>query len=81
MVEVQERVARLEGRVEGHARMLTDVGGAVRHFETRMGNFEARVDQRFTALEQKLDTHFRWLVGIQFTTLVTLVAALLAVAG
>ena len=62
MVEIQERVARVEGRVEGHARMLTDVVGAVRHLELRMERFEARMNQRFTAvdarlsaLEQKLD--------------------------
>jgi chromosome segregation ATPase len=113
-VDVQERVARLEGRVEGHAQMLTDIAAAVRHLEVRMdqrftvlegrltaldqkldrkiealdqkiGGVETRLQQRIggveTRLEQKLDSHFRWLVGIQFATLVTLVASLVALAG
>jgi hypothetical protein len=103
MLDVQERVARLEGRVEGHAQMVTDAAGAVRHLEARM-------EQRFTALEsrmlaldekldrktdaldariggvesrlaQRLDSQFRWLVGIQFAMLVALVASLVAIAG
>ena len=116
-MDVHERVAQLEGRVEGHAQMLTDVAAAVRHLEVRVEHFEVRMEQRFTVLEgrltaldekldrkvgvleqkigaldqkiggvemrleQKLDSHFRWLVGIQFATLVTLVAALVAIAG
>ncbi|MCC7043202.1 MAG: hypothetical protein IT183_05040 [Acidobacteria bacterium] len=99
MVEILERVARVEGRVEGHAQVLTDVAGAVRHLEARLEHLEARMDQRFSAvdvrltaldqrigtvetrLEQKLDSHFRWLVGIQFAMFVTLVASLVAIAG
>jgi len=92
VVEIQERVARLEGRVQGHAQMLTDVAAAVRHLDARMDRLEARMDERFTALDQKigvvetrlehkLDTHFRWLVGIQFAMFVALVASLAAIAG
>jgi hypothetical protein len=36
MVEIQERVAKVEGRVEEHARMLTDIASAIRHLEVRM---------------------------------------------
>lgn len=107
MVDVQERVARLEGRVEGHAQMLTDVAAAVRHLEARMEQRFASVDLRFTGIEnrltsldqkldrktdalaeklerevgrldQKLDSHFRWLVGIQFAMLIALVASFIA---
>jgi hypothetical protein len=43
--------------------------------------FEARgdaVDRRFEALDDKISRHFTWLVGIQVTTLVAIVGALLA---
>ncbi len=114
MVQVQERLAHVEGRVVEHARMLTDVAGAVRHLEARMEQRFTSVDLRFTGLEnrfngldvrltaldqklerrtdaldqkigaigtrldQKLDTHFRWVVGIQFGLLITLVASFIA---
>jgi hypothetical protein len=62
VVEIQERVATVEGRVEGHARMLTDVAGAIRHLEARMDQRFTSMDLRFTviegrltALDQKLD--------------------------
>jgi hypothetical protein len=55
MVDVHQRVARLEGRVEEDAQMLTDVAGAVRHLEARMDERFAAVDIRLTALDQKLD--------------------------
>lgn len=91
-MDVREQVARLGGRVEGHAQMLTDVAGAVRHLEARMDRLEARMDERFTALdekvdavettlEHKLDGHFRWLVGIQFAVFVALFASVVVMAG
>jgi chromosome segregation ATPase len=62
VVEIQERVAKVEGRVEGYARMLTDVAGAIRHLEARMDQRFTSMDLRFTviegrltALDQKLD--------------------------
>ena len=97
-MEVQERVARLEGRVEGHEKMLTDVVAAVRHVEATMEQRFIGVDLRFTALEsrlttiegritgldqkvgnldRKLETGFMWLGGIQFATLVPVVAAVI----
>jgi tetrahydromethanopterin S-methyltransferase subunit G len=54
MVEIQERVAKVEGRVEEHARMLTDIAGAIRHLEVRMDQRFTSMDLRFTALEGRL---------------------------
>ena len=38
----------------------------------------AAVDQRLAALDDKMSRHFTWLVGLQVTTLVAVVGALLA---
>ncbi len=92
MADVQERVAQLEGRVEGYVLMLTDVVGAVRHLEARMDQRFIGVDLRFTSLEgrltalhqkvgdldRKLETGFLWMVGIQFATLIALLASFIA---
>jgi len=92
VVDLQQRVAHLEGRVEGHAQMLTDVVGAVRHLEVRMEHRFIGVDLRFTGIEHRLttldqkvanldrkfETGFLWIVGIQFATFIALAAAIFA---
>jgi hypothetical protein len=56
VADVHERVAVLDGRVQEHARMLTDVAGAVRHLEARMEQRFTSVDLRFTGLEGRITT-------------------------
>lgn len=55
MLDIQERVARLERRVEGQAQMVTDVAGAVRHLEARMEQRFTVLEGRMSALDEKLD--------------------------
>jgi uncharacterized Rmd1/YagE family protein len=75
---LEERVAYLEGQVSEHAHTLVDIRESIRQLERRC---EARfdvVDRRLESLNEKVDRHFTWLVGIQVTTLVAIVGALLA---
>jgi len=69
MATIEERVAYLEGQVSEHTQTLID---------RRFGEFEDRLELRFDRLEDKMSRHFTWLVGIQVTTLVAIVGALLA---
>jgi predicted nucleic acid-binding Zn-ribbon protein len=86
---LEERVAYLEGQVSEHSHTLIEIRDSIRHLEQRFDarfeqldrRFEARgdaVDRRFEALDDKISRHFTWLVGIQVTTLVAIVGALLA---
>jgi hypothetical protein len=89
---IEERVAYLEGQVNDQSTALLEVRDTVRNFELRMDSrfeavdrrFEAvdrrfdTVDRRIDALDEKVSRQFVWLVGIQVTTLVSIVAALLA---
>ena len=43
-----------------------------------MRHFQQRVDARFDTLDDKVSRQFMWLVGIQITTLVAIVAALIS---
>jgi uncharacterized coiled-coil protein SlyX len=79
MPAVEERVARLEGRVTEISEVLADLRAAVRHLEQRMDHFEQRMNARFDALDQKMSRQFVWLVGIQITSLLTVVATLGAI--
>lgn len=75
---LEERVAYLEGQVSEHTHTLVDIRESIRQLERRC---EARfdvVDRRLESLNEKVDRHFTWLVGIQVTTLIAIVGALLA---
>jgi uncharacterized coiled-coil protein SlyX len=91
MATLEERLAYLEGQVSEQAHTSVDVREAVRNLEHRMDarfegvdrRFEAidrrfdTVDRRIDALDEKVSRQFVWLVGLQVTTLVAIVGALL----
>lgn len=52
---VLERIARVEGRVEEHSRMVEDIAGRFTNLEARFDRAEARSDARFDHLEAKID--------------------------
>lgn len=55
--------------------------GVDRRFEAlerRLDGLDQKLDQRTDALDQKISRQFVWLVGVQATTLVALIGALLA---
>lgn len=77
-LRLDARVARVEGHVSELSLRLTGVEDAIRHLEQRTdARFDA-VDRRFEALDEKMSRQFTWLVGIQITTLVAIVAALIS---
>ena len=89
MPTIEERVAYLEGQVSEHSHTLVEIRDSIRELERRLDNrfdqldrrLETRddvVDRRFEGLDDKINRQFTWLVGIQVTTLVAIVGALLA---
>ena len=92
MPTVEERVACIEGQVSEQSHALGEVREAVRSLEHRMDTRFEGVDRRFEAIDRRFDTvdrridalddkvsrQFVWLVGLQVTTLVAIVGALLA---
>ncbi len=85
---VEERLTIVEHKVAENARQIGGLREAIvelgeridRRFEAMDRRFEA-VDRRFEKMEQTTSTHFRWIVGIQMTTLLTMVAAMAALAA
>ena len=89
MATLEERVAYLEGQVSEHTQTLIDIRDSIRQlerrFDARLDTIDRRIDgledklgRRIEGLEDKLARQFSWLVGIQVTTLVAIVGALLA---
>jgi len=71
MPRAEERIAHLEAQVNELSQGLAEVKETIRHFEQR-------VDARFDTLDERVSRQFMWLVGIQVTTLVAVVAALIS---
>ena len=92
MLTLEERVARIEAQMSEQSGALTEVREATRSLERRIdARFEAvdrrfeavdrrfdSVDRRIDLLDEKVSRQFVWLVGLQVTTLVAIVGALLA---
>jgi hypothetical protein len=89
---IEERVAFIEGQMSEQSHALLDLRDsvrnlqdAVRHLDQKVDGrfdlverrFEA-VDRRFESMDDKISRQFVWLVGVQVTTLVAIVGALLA---
>ena len=76
-IEVREAVRMLEHRVDGRFEAMDQRFEAIdRRFEAVDRRFDT-VDRRIDALDEKLSRYFVWLVGLQVTTLVAIVGALL----
>ena len=89
---VEERLTTVEHKVEENARRIDGLHEAIRDLGDRMERrFEAvdrrfdaidrrfeAVDRRFEAVERNMSSQFRWIVGIQMTTLIAIVGAIAA---
>ena len=85
MTEIRDVLRHLEQRIDGR---FEGVENRFQGLETRFDSIDRRfdiVDRRFEAVDRRIDgldakvsRQFVWLVGIQVTTLVAIVGALLA---
>jgi len=73
---VDERLAFLEGRLAEQARMFADIRGALSQLEQRLTTRLETLEQSVWAVRRDASIDFRWIVGIQLTTLIAVVAAL-----
>ena len=74
MGTLQERVAYLEGKVDEQTQVCVAIRDSLAGIDRRIDRLEHRVD----GLDDKLSRQFFWIVGIQITTLVAVVGAVLS---
>lgn len=94
MATLEERVAYLEGRLEDHASTVIDVRTGLSNLDVKIESVESKLTAKIESVESrlttridgvenrltaKIDRQFTWLVGIEITVLLALVAALLQV--
>ncbi len=94
-MSVEERLATVEHKVEESARRTGGLHEAIsvlgnrmeRRFEAVDRRFEAidrrfeAIDRRFEGIEGNMSGQFRWIIGIQMTTLIAMIGAIAAVAA
>lgn len=85
---IEERVAYLEGKVEEHSKGLEDVKELIinldQKLDRRIDALDQKLDRRVDALDQrinhldhKLSKYFLWIIGIQVTIFLSIIATLL----
>jgi hypothetical protein len=80
---VRESVVSLETRMDRRfesleIKMDRRFEGLEARMDRRFETSEAKMDHRFETMDAKMSRQFLWLVGIQVTTLATIVAAVVA---
>ena len=89
MQSFEERVVHLEEQMSEQSHAVLEVRYSVRHLEHRLevrfDALEQRMDARLASTERRVDSledkvsrQFIWTVGVQVTTFVAIVAALLS---
>ena len=74
---LEERVAYLERKVEEHSRGLEDLKHLISNLDQKVDRFREELSSRIDALDQKFSRYFLWLIGIQITILLAIIATLL----
>lgn len=80
-LEIEERVARLEGRIDEHSKFFESISVKLTLLDDKgdrnRETLEDKIDRNRVELEKKIETNFRWIVGIQITTWITVLLAIL----
>lgn len=82
MPTIEERVAFIEGQMSEQSHALMELRDAIRSLNQELReavrHLDQKVDARFETLGDRISRQFVWLVGVQVTTLLAIVGALLA---
>lgn len=88
MGTLPERVSHLEGKVEEQSQTFAAIRDVLKGIDQQIDRVNQRIDRvehridrvehRIDALDDKMSRQFLWLVGIQVTTLIAVVGAVLS---
>jgi hypothetical protein len=92
LAPLESRVTSVEDHVMDHVQTFdlfreevrgrfSGVDLRLHHLDGRMERLEGRMERRFELMDAKISRQFVWLVGLQVTTMATVVAALAAILG
>ena len=82
---VEERVTEVEYKVAENARSIDGLREAIvegfKAMDRRFEALEQRFDRRLEVVDENMSRQFRWIVGIQITTLLAMIGAIGAIAA
>ena len=79
MAAIEERMALLEGRMLEQTHVFADIRETLRSLDQRLDGLDQKVGAVHQSLRRDAAADFKWIVGIQVTTLIAVVAALFGV--
>ena len=74
--QVDRRFEQVDRRFEMVDRRFEMIDRRFEQVDHRFADLQGQMNQRFDAVDQKVDRHFTWLVGIQVAVLVAVVGTL-----
>jgi regulator of sigma D len=79
LIDIRDSIRQLERRFDARLDTIDRrIDGLEDKLDRRIDGLEDKLGRRIEGLDDKLGRQFSWLVGIQVTTLVAIVGALLA---
>jgi hypothetical protein len=71
---IQETLSNMDARID---RRFEAVDRRFEAVEGRLNTLDQKIDRRFDALDEKMSRQFVWMIGIQVTTLLTVLGAVI----
>jgi len=81
MEEVIERISTLEGRVSEYDRIFDmirkEIRGLREYIDGRIDDTNTRIDDLKSDMNGRIDSNFKWMLGIQIAMWITIISAIL----
>jgi tetrahydromethanopterin S-methyltransferase subunit G len=76
--KVDRRIDALDQKVDGfRGELASRIDSLDQRFSSRIESLDQKIDRRSDALEQKFSRYFFWIIGIQVTIFLSIIATLL----
>ena len=79
MPELDERVAHVETSMEDQKQLNAELRADFRDLRSEIRGLRSTMERGFERLDQKIDKHFMWLIGIMLTGFATMFSVLIRV--
>ena len=77
MEEVIERISTLEGKVSEYDRIFDMIRGLREYIDGRIDDTNKKIDDLKSDMNGRIDSNFKWMLGIQIAMWITIISAIL----
>jgi predicted nucleic acid-binding Zn-ribbon protein len=76
-VQIEERVAKIEGTIEQMNERLNHIETDLRDLRSDLGTLREETKSEIRDLSQKIESNFKWTMGLMLTMWVTIILTIL----